>query len=173
MTVDTIVYDTAAALLECARLGLEEWELPAPCRVCVVPGEIAWDSCENGGQLAISRNRVYYSNVFPTEITQDTVVPAACGPGIVVADYTLSLVRCAPQPKGNPPRPPTCDALSDVALLLDRDAYALRSALLCCLRDLRNDRTIIEWRLGSTQSVGPNGGCVGNTLQILVGYTNG
>lgn len=169
-----LVFNTAVELLECARVGLEDYGLQAPCRVCVVPGEIVFDTCANGGQLVISTSEIYYANVFPIRITQDTSVPTPCGPGIVVADFTLSLMRCAPGPgKGNPPPPPTCEALQASALEINRDSFVLRSAVMCCLSELKNDRTLIDYRLGGSLVTGPEGGCVGNTVQILVGFTNG
>lgn len=171
----TTLHDIAVELLECARAGLETWDLPAPCRVCVVPGAIAWDDCSSGGQLVISRTDVYYSTVFPADSTEDASVNISCNQGFPVALYALSLVRCAPGPVTAGPvvRPPTCEALAEAALLLASDSYAIRSALLCCVKDMESAGTIVAGRVGRDVAVGPEGGCVGLEIQILIGVTNG
>lgn len=169
----TAVFDLAEDLLECAQQGLIDNDLEEPCRVCVVPGEIVWDTCANGGQLVISSPRVYYSNVFPTELAQDSTIPSNCGPGVVVGEYTLSLMRCAPLPKGNPPKGPSCAELRASALQINQDGFALRTSLLCCLAAMRRQNIILEYRLSGSTVIGPEGGCVGNEITILVGLQNG
>lgn len=171
----TTVYTLAAQLLECARISLEDGGQDAPCRVGVTAGEIAWDSCANGGQLVISVNRVYYSNNFPLELTAETTGQAnpLCGPAMAVADYSLSLMRCAPVVSGSPPRAPSIAALDASAREILEDSYYLRTGLLCCLRDLQQTYTIVDYRISTATIDGPIGNCVGNEVQILVGVTNG
>lgn len=171
----TTVYTIAAELLECARVALDEGGQPDPCRICVVPGEISWDQCANGGQLIMGINRVYYSNSFPLELTGENsgATNPLCGPAMVVADLTLSLMRCAPGPTGNPPRFPTCAALDAVAQLVALDSFYLRSGILCCLRDLQKAYTIVDYRVAAANVDGPIGDCVGNELSILVAVTHG
>lgn len=168
-------YTIAAQLLECARLELSEGGQPEPCRIAVTAGEIAWDVCAAGGQLIISTNRVYYANTFPLELTADSGGQSnpICGPAMAVADYTLSLMRCAPGVTGNPPKAPTPAALDAVAQSLALDSYYLRTGLLCCLRDLQKAYTILDYRISAANMDGPVGDCVGNEINILVGLSNG
>lgn len=169
------VYTIAADLLECAQLSLSEGGQPDPCRICVVPGEISWDQCANGGQLIMGINRVYYSNSFPLELTGETAgaTNPLCGPAMVVADYTLSLMRCAPTVTGNPPRFPTCAALDEVAQLVALDSFYMRNGILCCLRDMQRALTIVDYRMTAATVNGPLGDCVGNELSLLVAVTHG
>jgi len=169
------VYTIAAELLECARLSLSDGGQPDPCRVCVVPGEIVWDQCANGGQLILGINQVYYSNAFPLELTGEAAgtVNPLCGPAYAVADYTLSLMRCAPIPTGNPPRSPSCEALSASAQEIVLDSFYLRNGLLCCLRDMQKDLSIVDYRMSAATVDGPLGDCVGSEISLLVGLTHG
>lgn len=169
---DRFIHDTAQALLNCAYEGILEAGLPTPCRICVVPGQIAWDDCSDGGQLEIALDSVFYSTDFPQDTTVDTAVNSACGPGIVVASMTLSLMRCAPMPAGLTARAPTCEALEEAALLVARDNYVLRTSLLCCLKQLRDERIIVDSRLNAMTVGGPQGGCVGNSVVIFIGFAN-
>lgn len=175
MAALTLFHDVAVELLECARLSLEENGLPAPCRVCVVPGLIAWDDCSAGGQLVIAMTDTYYATTFPADATEDTSAVLACTPGFPVAVYTMSLMRCAPAPvvAGPTVRAPVCADLQAAALLLSQDSYALRSALICCLSNLQREGVLVDGRLGRLTVVGPEGGCVGVELQIYVGAANG
>lgn len=169
---DLKIYDTAVDLLDCALTGIIDAGLPIPCRVCVVPGEIVWDECGDGGQLEISVSSVFYSTTFPTDTSTDTTNPGVCGPGIAVAALTLSLMRCAPMPKGPVLKAPTCEALSETALLISRDSFALRTSLLCCLKELKNTNMILEYSMGAATVDGPQGGCVGNSISMFVGFAN-
>lgn len=172
MALDTTIYDVALEILNCAVTGLAGAGLPAPCRACVVPGEVAWDDCSSGGQLAITTTATYYSTSFPADASEDAVTSATCTQGMVVASYEISLVRCIPGPKGNPVRAPTCEALSEAALLQHRDSYALRTSILCCLADLQHENVIVEYRVGRTETVGPEGNCGGSVIAISVGFVN-
>lgn len=166
------VYDFEVDILECIRLKLIELNLPTPCVICVTPGETVWDDCGNGGQLIASTVETYYSNTFPSDIAEDTTANTTCGPGMVVARISISLMRCMPTVSGNPPRPPSCATMSAVALLLTRDSYALRSGVLCCLNTFKTAFDIVDFRMGGTSVEGPEGGCVGNELTILVAFAN-
>lgn len=171
----TTAYTIAAQLLECARLELEEGGQAAPCRIGVTVGEIAWDSCANGGQLMMGINRVYYSNTFPLELTGETTGQSnpLCGPAMVVIDLTLSLMRCAPGMTGNPPRAPTVAQLGAVAQEIAQDSFYMRNGLLCCLRELQKAYTIVDYRVAAANVDGPLGDCVGNEVNVLVGVTHG
>lgn len=171
---DLIIFNVSFNLLDCVFDGIIEAGLPEPCRVCVVPGEIAWDECGDGGQLEISTTSVFYSNIFPTDTSQDiTVGSGGCGPGIPVASMTLSLMRCAPLPTGVTSKAPSCAALQETALLVGRDNYVIRNSLLCCLKDLKANSTIVDYRLGPVTIDGPEGGCVGNSVVLFIGLANG
>lgn len=163
-------FAVAQFLLECALEGITEAGLPVPCRVCVVPGEIAWDDCSEGGQLAMSISSMFYSSLFPVDTSTDTTSGGVCGPGIAVAAMTLSLMRCAPIPDGLSQRAPTCAALRESAFLVARDSYWLRRSVLCCLKDLKAESSIVDYRVGAATVDGPAGGCVGNSLALFVGF---
>lgn len=164
------IYDFEVDILECIRLKLIELGQPIPCRICVSPGETVWDDCGNGGQLIATTLNTYYSDVFPADVSEDITASTICGPGMVVARISISLMRCVPTVKGTPPTAPTCEELAEVALLLNRDSYAMRNGILCCLSEQKRVFEIIDFRMGSTNAEGPEGGCVGNEITILVAF---
>jgi hypothetical protein len=162
------VSETATALLQCAFDGVDNAGDLEINRVCLVPGEIAWDNCQCG-QLALSEVRRYPSNNFPLEEVDHT---AECGAGYIVVNFLIALTRCVPS-SGEDGEPPPCDDLSLAALQLFRDMGMLRSAVECCLSSLYDTNQLIAFELGAQEVVGPQGGCVGSTLAVQIGIANG
>lgn len=171
MTTELTIFDTSKALLDCILSALEDAGLPIPCRICAVPGEIAWDNC-NAGQLVVSTVREFQSETFPLEALERGV-NSSCGLPYLVAELTFSLLRCAPIPKGTSTSVP-CEELEANSVLLHRDAFWMRRALSCCLRDLKRTPpyVVLDYIVGSTVRVGPEGACVGNETTVLVGFAN-
>lgn len=170
MSDEMTIYNTSKTLLNCIFTALEDAGLPIPCRVCAVPGEIAWDDCAKG-QLVVSTVREFQSETFPLEALERGV-NSSCGLPYLVAELTFSLMRCAPIPKGTSITVP-CEDLETTSILLHRDAYWMRQALSCCLRDLKTSYTILDYIVGATERAGPEGACVGNETTVLVGFVNG
>lgn len=127
-------------------------------RFCpLVPGAIAWDECDCG-QLAQTIPQVYPSDIFPAPASDTRTTP--CGPQFIVVTVVLSLTRCVQGINDNG-FAPTCAQLLDDALVLEADRYAVRKAILCALRELRDTYDIAEFSVGATTSVGPEGMCAG------------
>ena len=167
------IFNTSETLLGCIETALVEAELPRPCRVCVVPGEIVWDDCE-GGQLVVSTTREFQSENFPLE-TLERGVNSSCGLPYLVAELVFSLTRCVTIPKGLSTSVP-CDDLRSDSLLLHRDAYWMRQALSCCLRDMKlgyPETGLLDYVVSGVERVGPEGKCAGNVVTVLLGYANG
>lgn len=172
MTVLTeyTIFNLSKMLLDCIETALAAAGLPIPCRICAVPGEIAWDDCE-GGQLAVSTVQEFPSEQFPLAAFERGV-NSSCGLPYLVAELTFSLTRCVSIPKGAALSPACADLEAD-SLLLHRDSYWMRNALSCCLRDLKNSYTILEYIVGASERVGPEGRCAGNVVTVSIGFTNG
>lgn len=168
MAAGTRVYDVSKNLLDCIGNGLEQHELPIPCRICVVPGQIAYDSCSEGGQLAVTTVQEYNSYEFPAPAT-DVPNGYECGNPYFVAEYLFSLMRCAPSPQGMSAVVPCVD-LDETALLIGKDAYVIRTSVQCCLNDMMDQNIIADYTMAPVVRVGPQGGCVGNEMRIRVGY---
>lgn len=159
------LYEVIAALTECVRAALAGTAAGEPARICTVPGALAWDECDCG-LLAITVDRIYPSNAFPTEAAPTL---AACTAAYEVADLTVTVLRCAPNPVGNA-LAPTCVALDAAALTWFLDMDAVRGALGCCLAGLRDAGTVEELVLRDTVPAGPQGGCVGSDTRLTVGF---
>lgn len=157
-------YNIASTVLECIRSRIEAAGLPDFQRVCVIPGEVAWDDC-SCGQLTIT-NPSQYGSVsfpFPTDGTRDT----QCGAPYQVSTFEVTALRCAPNPDRNG-HPPKCSTLDAAAKLLYQDKYYMRIAAQCCLSQMRDENFIEDFTFLTMNEVGPRGGCVGATMTFSV-----
>lgn len=157
--VAVAIKDAVAARLATVSPGV-------PGRACVVPGAIAWDDCEcDGGQLAVALDRTFFSESFPVE--QTTVIGSACQAPYLVAELTVQVIRCAPQP-GEGELAPSCAALEASAQVVTSDAYLTRCGVLDALGELMGDNEIADYMLRPQLVVGPEGACVGSELHVFV-----
>lgn len=170
------VYRIAERLRECVAERLLDTPEGAPARSCVIAGAIAWDDCECG-QLVVSMRRAYFSTNFPNEAPSPPA-PAGygpCGPPLMVAEYGISILRCAPS-GGEGPEPPTCAELSTAAQSAAEDAWAVRWGAHCCLKSWRGSNDpevgITDYVFRGQPFVGPMGMCQGSELTVLVGIIN-
>lgn len=161
-------WEVAVLMLQCAYDALDHGPGLEIDRRCIVPGEIAWDDCQCG-QLVIAEDRRWPSRDFPLDEIDHT---AECGAPWLVVSYTISLARCSPGPDSNG-NPPSCAALQAVALQLNRDMGILRHAIECCLSVQYDANNLAAWELGAQEIVGPQGGCVATTLNVMAGFPNG
>jgi hypothetical protein len=158
-------FNIATTVLECVRSRIEDVAgLPEFGRVCVVPGDVAWDEC-TCGQLTINNPTQFSSVSFPTPSIGAN--ETQCGAPYTVSTFEVTALRCAPGPDRNG-HPPTCTALQNAAQLLYQDKFYMRTAVQCCLAELRNTDLVEDYALGQTVETGPRGGCVGATLSFNV-----
>lgn len=130
-----------------------------------VPGDIAWDDCDCGGVLAVTTPRIYLSEVFPEEA--DGPLGARCRAPYEVGEYTVSVMRCVPQPQGQA-LAPTAAALDSAAAVLLRDMAEAMDALAATLCTLEDTEVISDYFITPAQSLGPEGTCVAFTLRVLI-----
>lgn len=162
-------FTIATTVLECVRERIEDVaNLPGFDRVCVVPGEVAWDACDCG-QLTINNPSQFSSNSFPSPILGGD--QTQCGAPLIASTFTVTALRCAPSSSKNG-HPPTCAALSDAAELLYQDKYYMRAAIICCLAELQRTHVLEQYTVGTVTEVGPRGGCVGAEMSFTVGLIN-
>ncbi|MGY5627465.1 hypothetical protein ACW7N6_38500 [Streptomyces sp. UC1A3] len=135
-----------------------------PTRAGMVPGEIAWDACDCGGMLAVSLSRLYLSEEFPEE---SEAVNGACQPPYEVGQFTVAVVRCAPNPDGVEQAPPASD-LNLAAGLLIQDATEMLDSVSALMCRLKNDDEVLDYLVTPVEPVGPEGGCVGVNLTVRV-----
>lgn len=137
-------------------------------RVCVVPGELAWDECECG-TLAVSPRRFFMSDEFPEDAaSRGTTRTTPCDLPFLVAEVIITIARCAPQP-GDGQLAPSCVALDAAAQVLLSDAYVVLTETISTLCTLVADNEIIDYVLMDQVTHGPEGSCVGTELSFQVG----
>lgn len=163
----TAFYDVALLLITEIDAALAASAYGSVDRVCVVPGEIAWDACECG-MLAISPRRFFLSDEFPADaLGQGIVRTSPCDLPYLVTEMSITIARCAPQPVGGA-LTPTCVALDGSARVLISDAYVVLSTVAQVLCELVGADQIVDWVLGEQVARGPDGSCVGSELLAFV-----
>lgn len=122
-------------------------------------GLIAWDDC--CGQLVVSPERIYRTQVFPQEDTTDE----RCSGGTVAVDLLASLVRCVPSPDDRG-RAPSATALAAAHKLILDDAAVCWQAMAGSLPD--------EWERAAISQTfaGNEGGCVAIENRITIGIAS-
>ncbi|MEW2568308.1 hypothetical protein [Streptomyces sp. NPDC047070] len=180
----TAVQDVTEAVLGCVCQALQvtatqiDGQPGCPCRVCVVPGQPAWDSCEDPcnsspedvvGQLSVSVLRMYPSSlkVFPGEERQVLGVKDCTLSQLTAVELLVTLLRCAPGPTEDA-CPPSCEDLATAARVLHTDMTTVYNALLCCFPSTSLRRRGQLFTVGQQRTVGPQGGCVGLEQRITV-----
>ena len=178
------VHEVAGQLLDCVCAALDEVAAANPelsgcptCRRCVVPGQVAWDSCgeccggpadEVGGQLTVSVARMWSSThaSFPAE---DRTVRdgRGCQFPVTAVELVVTLLRCVPGPDDDGV-PPSCEELTEAARQLHADAVTVMQAVLCCVpgtSEVRNGRRFV---MGPQRVLGPEGYCGGVEQRVTV-----
>ena len=120
--------------------------------------------------LAVTVDRIYQSSTFP-DPAGDQQLAADCAAPYLAFDMTVTVLRCAPQPRGRQ-LAPTCPQMSAAALAWFIDMDTVRASLACCLADLLAADTVAGWVLRDTVPAGPEGGCVGSDTRLAVGIPN-
>lgn len=135
-----------------------------------VPGEIAWDDCNCDGVLAVSVPRIFLAEVFPEEETGPGSAggsSVACRAPYEVGEFTVAVLRCAPQPEGDALSPPATDLDTSAGLLLQDMAESL-DALTKTLCALQDSDSISDYQVTPAEAAGPEGACVGFNLTVRV-----
>lgn len=161
-------YVAVTGIAECITERLADTIGGIPNRVCIYPGDVAWDSCECG-MLALTTTRMYGSGSFPT-LNADFVID--CGVPYMVASLEITMLRCIPSLQEGK-RPPSCEQLGHATRIQYEDAYAVWQGTLCCLKALRDNNFIQEFAMGAQVFTGPQGLCGGSVLTVDLGYLSG
>lgn len=159
-------YTLGSRLVDKAYAGLTS----KPKRKGMVPGEIAWDACDCDGLLAVTVPRVFYSENFPEEA--ETIVGVRCQAPYEVAEFTISVLRCAPQPSGADTASLVADLDAAAGLLL-QDTTEVMDAIAKALCVMHDADDIADYLINPAESAGPEGACVGFTLRVLISLVRG
>lgn len=154
-------YTVGSRIVTATRAGLTA----GVARAGQVPGDIAWDDCNCDGILAVTVPRIYLSERFPEET--EGPVGARCQAPYEVAEFTVSVIRCVPQPQGQKLSPPAAE-LDTAAGLLLQDAAESMDALAALMCQMRDADDISDYLITPAESAGPEGACAGFTLRVLV-----
>lgn len=161
-------YNVAATLLSFAQAALAATPagVPANARVCVVPGQLAWDDCECGLIAVEFNGSAFSTNFFASQPgTSDGCRPYA------TFTYTITALRCVTGTQ-NEGRPPTCEQLDAAAQTFYDDGLALLMGTAQALRSMIDANVILEYGMNGLVPTGPQGNCVGQTQQVIVALPN-
>lgn len=160
-------YVNVTGIAMCIANRLDATTAGRPKRICIYPGDVAWDSCECG-MLALTTTRIFGSERFPNEgITGYQL--STCGLPYMVAQVEITMLRCVPSVQDGK-NPPTCDQLASATRVMYDDAFAVWQGTLCCLRAMKEQNFIQEFNMETQTFVGPQGLCAGSTISVNIGY---
>jgi len=139
---------------------------PVNAREYVVPGTLAWDECQCG-LLAIEWLSAPFSTAFPNPSppTSD-----GCKPYLAL-QVQVTILRCAPNPGPHGEAPSVSDLSAAAVTNLD-DLEAMLLGTGSAVRVLEENNAILNYSLGAPTPTGPQGGCVGVTQQVWLGFAN-
>jgi hypothetical protein len=140
---------------------------------CVVPGDIAIDTCECDGSIWATLHEQYHSDSFPSGgQARGETVNSACRSAWVVGACELMIARCAPNPQGEPPLV-DCVDLEASAQVTNSDAWIILDTIACTLEGYKLADDIIDYLVSTQMIVGPSGGCVGSSIQFSIALDRG
>lgn len=176
MTTPTAFFDVAQSALDCVcaqmdlLAGTEDGYPGCSCLAYVSAGEPSIDCCVEGGEcsdngmLTVHIEEVYPSDNFPGR--SEGFEP--CKAATWVATLVVTAARCAPSmdEHGNPAA--SAD-LSDNALLMALDQYAILTALGCCLvADAPGNKRYRRVQITGTRPLVSEGGCASVEVRASV-----
>jgi hypothetical protein len=171
------VYDIAQHIKTCVLEWLATTTDGLPDRACVIWGELAWDGCECGQLTVAIANQFESTGTAIARSATETPGRRECGPPTYTANYTVTILRCAPT--GTNTAPPTCDELEAFARGATEDAWAVRAGVICCLSEAiktrlpNGSKMYVDFVVGAQIPVGPQGACGGSSLAVSVTIDNG
>lgn len=163
-TFQTAILSVQSAVLGALTATPTGWD--AKSRNEIVPGELAWDECECG-LFAIQWQSISYTQAFPNPTQR---LSDGCRPFVALA-LQLTVLRCAPNP-GTHGEAPSADALTAATWVQLDDAEALLTGTSAAGKVLDDANQILQYALAAVTPLGPQGGCVGVTQQMFLGFAN-
>jgi len=164
----SVFYQVASLLISQVQLQLAATPagVAADARICLVPGQLAWDNCECGliGVELVGTG-------FSRGTQEDNAETDNGCNGFATATYRVTVLRCAPGPQ-DAGRAPTCEQLDSAAQVFYDDIDALLRGVSIAMRDMYDANVIMMYWFNGTTPTGPEGQCVGSTQQVTVGVTN-
>jgi hypothetical protein len=158
---DNLIYPRLIAIAEGVQMAIAQNGLPIVERVSVQPGtEPVMDYVGNGKDCAEIIVNMMGATIMPVS-TAETASFSGCQPELVF-QVAVGVFRCAPTPKGNPPKMPTAaDQLNATRLHL-ADMRASKRGICMALEG-------VQYEVNDFQPYGPEGGVVGGVWTVTVG----
>lgn len=161
------LFDLASKLADCVCAALKaprsngtEWS--GNC--CVTPGNSAsWDSCcegPGGGQAWVLIPDGFPTTSFPT--SDPVGLRLTCnGVQTFAVNLEVGVLRCVCYDFCD------CTKKEENALAVFSDLEAVLQGIMCCFGE-DNDDCNLDFRIQSFSTVGPEGGCAGSVVRLVV-----
>lgn len=154
---------TAQSISECVCAALRDTgDWVGTC--CVYPGaSVPWDSCcEKGGQAWVAMLAGYPTRRFPAQDATSGITRCTDGHTLAVR-FEVGVLRCACVDNCD------CTKREQNAALVFGDLEAVLAGLSCCFAEESTSACgDLDWRLLNFNLTGPQGGCVGSRVEIVV-----
>lgn len=174
---DTSVYPALVDLAACLELEFTAAELPHPCEIQVLPGQVvSFDYCGNEGCgiNGCENGQAWVRLVSIQAVVRQSTTASTSGVaftscrGDYIFQLEMGVTRCISglDPSGNPPS--TEELLESTRFQL-ADMDAMRRAITCCFATDRGWGDARGVQVDSYTPVGPEGGCVGGYWTFYIG----
>lgn len=156
------------ALTECLCETLNTAPYTPVCDCCLVHSQTLppADRCDCGCTVeGRDGNGQAWVRLVQVSNRVDRSSPRHCA-SIMDAEVQLGVYRCIESVVGDDNELPSCDEMTNDAVLILADRAAMWRAVQCCEAIRGYDPQILNWT-----PVGPSGGCAGGVLNITLSFT--
>ena len=164
---DDLVYPTMIRLVACLELAIQARNLPTPCVVAPMIGDLVLDYCGECSERGCGQAWVRLVDAYPsTSFPQPDQAVNNCGT-LWAATLEIGIVRCKPLGKSTGIQgfvPPTTTQLLDALRVQTADMRAMRDAVVCCFASTDMPYLIDRYQPGT-----PDGDCLGGIFNVTIG----
>ena len=164
---DDFVYPAVIRLVACLDQAIQNRNLPEPCQVAPMIGELVLDYCGECSSRGCGQAWVRIVDTFPSvEFPQIDLANRNCGT-LWAATLEIGIVRC--KPNGTVSgiegyNPPSVEQLVEALRVQTADMRAMRDAVECCFSSGDTPYVMAPYQPGS-----PDGDCLGGVFNVTIG----
>jgi hypothetical protein len=164
---DDFVYPAIIRLVACLDQAIKNRNLPEPCTVAPMIGELVLDFCGECSERGCGQAWVRIVDSFPSvdfpQIDQST---GNCGT-LWAATLEIGIVRCKPLGRSSGLAgysPPTLNQMVEALRVQTADMRAMREAVQCCFVGSDTPYYMTAYQPGA-----PDGDCLGGVFNVVIG----
>lgn len=162
----SIPIEAADAVRVCLEAALAARPTP-PAQTCLRAGlEVPFSAGTNQDECCEGLAWVRVAQIQPVAELSGEDIP--CPTSGYVVTLELGVARCSPF--GDASTGPDCTTWTNLAILMDEDAAAMREAVCCYATAAADDDLVVQVRPGTWTPLDTSGGCAGGSMEATVTF---